>query len=138
MRLLRLTLSLVLFVGFGVSASSQVKQESQINRILPAKLTTRPPKIDGDLSDAVWQTAPKAATFYDANRGIAAPEQTEAWLTYDEKYIYVAFHAYDTKPLELSAQSFCKGISNQSIISNRRHRPGSDALVLCGNSAWYR
>ncbi len=56
------------------------------------------PVIDGDLSDPVWGSAARAEGFTDRNRGEAAPDQTTAWLAYDDAFIYVAFECRDAMP----------------------------------------
>ncbi|MGQ9525069.1 MAG: carbohydrate binding family 9 domain-containing protein [Armatimonadota bacterium] len=65
---------------------------------MPAVKAAEPPKIDGDVSDPVWATAPKASGFVDRMLGMRAPDDTFAWILYDSEYIYVAFHAFDSQP----------------------------------------
>jgi hypothetical protein len=96
----------------GAAASGQTPPQAQspaapeplVRRPLPARKTTAPPAIDGDLSDAAWTTAPRAAGFQDRAIGGPAPDQTEAWLLYDEKYIYVAFLARDARPDQITGR----------------------------------
>ena len=54
--------------------------------------TDRAPTIDGDLSDPAWQQAPKADKFVDPFTGKEVEDQTTAWIAYDDKAIYIAFH----------------------------------------------
>lgn len=63
-----------------------------------------PPTIDGDLADPIWKVAPKATLFFDRQQGTRAPDQTIAWLAYDDKYIYVAFHCKDSQPNQIVAR----------------------------------
>jgi hypothetical protein len=72
--------------------------DSATKRPLAAAKTDKPPTIDGDISDEAWKSAPKADKFYDRSQGSPAPDQTEAWLLYDSKFIYVAFHCHDSQP----------------------------------------
>ena len=76
---------------------------------LPAVKTESAPTIDGDLSDAVWQSAPKISEFYHIESGSPAPEQTAAWIAYDDKNIYVAFDCKDSHPEVIRAQQTKRG-----------------------------
>ena len=65
-----------------------------------AKRTDTPPKIDGDLSDSVWDKAPVILEFFQTEpEDLAQPtEKTEVKLLYDNDNIYVAFMNYDSDP----------------------------------------
>ncbi len=64
---------------------------------LEVKKTSEPIKIDGILDDSVWKTASRAANFVERSPGdMVKPEvETEAFITYDEEHLYVAFACYD-------------------------------------------
>jgi hypothetical protein len=53
---------------------------------------TKPPVVDGDLSDAAWQSAPELTGFTqrDPNEGQPATQQTRVKVVYDEDAIYFA------------------------------------------------
>ena len=53
-----------------------------------------PPVIDGNVDEAAWEQAPRAADFVTA-LGERATVQTEAMIGYDAENIYVAFVASD-------------------------------------------
>jgi TLP18.3/Psb32/MOLO-1 phosphatase superfamily protein/uncharacterized protein DUF5916/cellulose/xylan binding protein with CBM9 domain len=55
------------------------------------------PVIDGRLDDGIWKQAVILKDFYQVQPGdnIAASQPTEVLLGYDEKFLYIAFHAYD-------------------------------------------
>ena len=57
----------------------------------------KPPVIDGKLDDEVWKQAAVFKDFYQVNPGdnIAASRPTEAFIGYDSKFLYLAFHCYD-------------------------------------------
>lgn len=64
--------------------------------------------LDGLLNETVWQNA-SIATGFIQNRpsdGIAASQRTEAKILYTDKYIFVAFRAYDTAPDSIIAPLF--------------------------------
>jgi len=58
--------------------------------ILQAVRVTTPPVIDGDLSDAAWQTAPEFTDFtqHDPNDGEPSTMRTSVRVLYDDKAIY--------------------------------------------------
>ena len=57
----------------------------------------KPPVIDGKLDDEVWKRAASFKDFYQVQPGdnIAPSKPSEAFIAYDSKYLYLAFHAYD-------------------------------------------
>ena len=67
-----------------------------------------PIKIDGDLGDAGWRGAAKAGNFAEHAPGNQTKPavDTEAFITYDDSYLYVGFLCHD-KPGEVRA-SFCE------------------------------
>ncbi len=62
-----------------------------------------PPRIDGDLSDAVWETAAPAfrLTRQEPNPGTEASERTEVRALHDENNVYFAILCRDSKPDQL-------------------------------------
>src|SRR6185436_8432624 len=52
-----------------------------------------PIEIDGHLSDPGWQGAAEVTTWYETypRVNVPAPVESRAWLTYDDRYFYVAF-----------------------------------------------
>jgi hypothetical protein len=54
-------------------------------------------EIDGDLDDSGWVHAAKATHFTETWPGdqIKPPVETEALITYDDNYLYIAFKCYD-------------------------------------------
>jgi len=56
-----------------------------------------PIQIDGDLIDPGWQDAARALGFAEVSPGdqVAPPVESEAWITYDEENLYLAFVAHD-------------------------------------------
>ena len=57
-------------------------------------------KLDGELSEEVWQKAPVVSGFRqrDPNEGAAATYETEARVAYDANAIYIAVQALDPEP----------------------------------------
>ncbi|MGQ9698963.1 MAG: carbohydrate binding family 9 domain-containing protein [Armatimonadota bacterium] len=84
--------------------------QTSSQRDIPAVTIGSAPVIDGDLSDPCWNQAAKAEGFTDAFFGIPAQDQTTAYLAYDDKAIYVAFHAYDSQPDGIVARETKRGV----------------------------
>ena len=60
---------------------------------------TEPIRIDGILSEAVWQHEGFTDfTQRDPNEGILPTERTEVWITYDDGALYVAADMHDSAP----------------------------------------
>ena len=68
-----------------------------------------PPVIDGDASDECWQNSIQFTDFYFLSDGSAAKEPTTAWVCYDQKNIYVAFHCKDSQPNAIQYQQKKRG-----------------------------
>lgn len=86
--------------------------------------TTHPPVIDGVMDAGEWDRAAACTGFVTAFQGKLAKTQSTAWLTYDSRYIYVAF-----RNLRGSGMSF---------ISARARRDDDDAIVFDpANEIWF-
>jgi hypothetical protein len=64
----------------------------------------QPPVLDGDLSDAAWQSASRAETFYDRLKGNITTDETKVYFLYDNNYLYVAFACKDSQPDQITAR----------------------------------
>ena len=95
---------LVLLVAGLFAATVSLGFDDSIHRILTGAKASSAPKIDGDISDEVWKSAPLAEGFVDRQTGAPAPDATEARVLYDEQFIYVAFVCTETKPNEIAAR----------------------------------
>jgi hypothetical protein len=56
-----------------------------------------PPVIDGKLDEAAWQQAATFKDFYQTAPGdnVAPSKPTVAYMAYDERHLYLAFHCFD-------------------------------------------
>jgi hypothetical protein len=70
-------------------------------KVLMAKRTDHAPKIDGDLADSCWLTAPVAKEFIQnfPDFGKPASQKTEVRILYDDRAIYVGAYLYDDPSL---------------------------------------
>jgi hypothetical protein len=99
----RMTLAISAAALCTAPAMAQEKIDFQAYRPTATAVKITPaeaPKIDGDLSDAIWARAKKIDDFYSVDPIVgAAPKfRTEAWILYDEDNLYVAFRAHDAEP----------------------------------------
>jgi hypothetical protein len=124
----RRCLALALLACSSSSANAQQNQYTQ--RQIAAVKTDKPPVIDGDISDEAWKSAPKAETFLDIQNGNSVADQTIAWILYDEKFIYIAFHCKDSQPTSISARETVRDYINNDSTRYPRMRGGLVRSVL--------
>jgi hypothetical protein len=62
--------------------------------------TSRPPEIDGDLTDEPWAAAPPATHFTqrDPDEGKPSTQRTEVRFLYDDDALYVGVRLFDSRP----------------------------------------
>lgn len=71
-----------------------------------AARTQRPLRVDGILEAEEWKGATQLDSFvqFAPQRGEPAQEKTEAFVLYDDRYIYFGFRCYDSEPSRITAQ----------------------------------
>lgn len=76
---------------------AQAAFEPQFHPTLNIHKASAPITIDGDLGDAGWSNAARATGFAEVSPGDQTEPavHSEAWITYDERNLYVAFLAQD-------------------------------------------
>ncbi len=91
-----------LLLTAAVTAQTSPSNDEAALRIRPA---AGPITVDGDLQDAGWKGAAEVATFYNISPGDNAPPpvKTVAWITYDQRYFYIAFRCDDPSPSKIRA-----------------------------------
>lgn len=64
------------------------------------------PTIDGELNEAVWQTAERGSNFIqrEPDEGVAATQRSEFQVAYTQAALFLSFHAYDTDPSQIIAK----------------------------------
>ena len=86
-----------LLVCLAMTVQAQTREPSATFDI---KRASGPITIDGDLSDGAWKDAVRVDKWYETN----ATDNTEpkvknvAWITYDDRFFYAAFHFEDPNP----------------------------------------
>jgi hypothetical protein len=75
--------------------------------------TDRPPRLDGTLDDALWQTAPAIDDFRQREplETQSATEKTEVHILYDSRHIYFGIHCYDGDPKRIAATQLRQDLS---------------------------
>ncbi len=93
----------ILVIFFFVTQCIFNQERGKVVRI---KRIESPPKINGVLDDACWQSIQPIAGFYqyDPLNGMRASEETFVWLAYDSRNIYFAFHMKDSHPERIWAE----------------------------------
>ena len=67
--------------------------------------TAAPPRIDGNLDDAVWRQATRITEFVQQSplEGEPATEDTEVWVAYDDTHLYFGLYAHYSQPSMMRA-----------------------------------
>ncbi len=81
-------------------------QEQEKKNIIRITRTEVPPQIDGLLEDKSWESIQPVSGFFqhDPKNGEQASEETQVWVTYDQKYIYFAFLMKDSQANKIWAE----------------------------------
>jgi hypothetical protein len=84
---------------------SSAARGEESRRTVPIHRATGPIQIDGDLSDPGWQGAAAIDRFWETSPGddTEPKVKTVAWVTYDDKYFYIAVHCEDPEPGKIRA-----------------------------------
>ena len=71
--------------------------------VIEAKEVSTPPILDGNLDDPCWQSLPEITGFVDPRTRQLCAHQSAVKLCYDQRNIYVAFHAMHPDPAKIRA-----------------------------------
>lgn len=112
-------LLVVVLVASAVGPCALAYADNYSSRPLPAKRASQAPVIDGKLEDAAWKEASLASTFIDTVTEKPTTDQTEAWLLYDDKALYVAFYCHDSQPDKIVAREirYGAGMGNDDYVN---------------------
>ncbi|MGE5108257.1 MAG: DUF5916 domain-containing protein [Sphingobacteriales bacterium] len=94
----KIILSFVCFGYLCVSAQENTTFSFQSDYQLHITKTSTPIKIDGELNDVIWSTAEKTTPFWRKfpTDGGRPKRNTEVQVSFDDKFLYFAFTAYDS------------------------------------------
>ena len=83
-------------VSQAVTTSTMIRESSGKVTVRAMKLQT-PIKFDGVLDDAIYRTMAPYTDFIqqEPNEGKPATDRTEAWIVFDETYVYVSARLYE-------------------------------------------
>lgn len=104
--------------------------QPKVQPTLDVRPAPGPIEIDGNLDDAGWADVAKATGFTEFNptEGARPPVESEAWVTYDDEHLYLAFVAYDD-PAEI-----------RTSVQDRDQIFGDDFIGIMldtyGDAAW--
>lgn len=97
----------------------QIGNSQNSPKQLKAKYTTEAINLDGDLNDAIWQTAEKTTAFwqYFPTDSIKAKYQTTVQIAYNETTLYVAIkaEAVDNNFVVTSLRRDFSGVRNDNV-----------------------
>ena len=90
----------VALVGGGALAAEGPALDRAIVAVVIPDDTVSAVRLDGELNDAIWQTAPAVTAFVqrDPSEGAPPTYRTEARVAYSSTGIYVAVRAWDPEP----------------------------------------
>ncbi|MFZ4506859.1 MAG: sugar-binding protein [Fimbriimonas sp.] len=77
----------------------------------PAKATTKPPTLDGTITDSEWSDAVTFEGLQEFSTRQAAPDAAKFWLAYDSQYIYFAAKLADPQPSRIQANEYRSNVS---------------------------
>lgn len=120
--------------GLGLAAWGAA---AELPRISGGRVDTAP-TIDGVLAEGEWAQAKQATNFIDRVTGKAAPDQTTAWIGYDDQAIYVGFKCSDPEPGRIVGRAIQPGsdMDGEDLVAvvvnpyNTRTRSGASQFVV--------
>jgi Domain of unknown function (DUF5916)/Carbohydrate family 9 binding domain-like len=95
-------------LALAVAVTGSAPVEAQTNReqfVVEGRRVEKAPRIDGLLDDPAWQSATVIDQFtqQEPTEGAPASERTEVRVLYDPGHLFIAVHAYDSRPAEIVA-----------------------------------
>ncbi|HUQ19684.1 MAG TPA: DUF5916 domain-containing protein [Gemmatimonadaceae bacterium] len=98
---------LVALILAATPGDSVILKSPESVRIAIPKVTERP-TLDGKLDDAIWADAKQLTDFveYEPNDMRPGRERSVAYVAYDSQYLFLAFHAFESKPGNVRATIF--------------------------------
>lgn len=99
--------------------------------------TANPPQIDGYLNDDVWKHATVVNDFVQRlpHEGAQPTEKTEVRIAYTTTALYIAFHAFDTKPGQIVATVMKRDDSD--IVNNEQFAFAIDSYNDGRSGYWF-
>jgi hypothetical protein len=120
----------LLCLAFAAAAAAQTPAGS-LDRGIRAARTSRPPVIDGQLTDEGWASAVPAAGFTqrDPDEGKAPTERTEVRFLFDDDALYVGARLYDSEPVRIARRLSTRDSSADADVLSIYLDPMHDKLT---------
>ncbi|MBK9226690.1 MAG: hypothetical protein IPL67_06500 [Ignavibacteria bacterium] len=120
----------LLFVGISFADDNPDSTSTFIPNIKPElnvpRLAAENIKIDGDLSEYVWEKAALIDNFTEISPGdnIKPEQKTEGRVFYDEEYLYFGFTAYETDMMSAGIRNVLQSErdTRRSSVDNEQRR----------------
>ncbi|HUO84906.1 MAG TPA: DUF5916 domain-containing protein [Thermoanaerobaculia bacterium] len=102
----RVAVPALLLLISAVSSGWAQEAPSREPAVYPVERTAEAIRIDGELDEAVWRSAPTFELNYETRpaENQPPPVRTEVWITYDSNNFYAAFRAHDPDPDAIRAR----------------------------------
>lgn len=102
---------LVIMIILNLSVVMLMAEDNKVRRpitFMSIETIEQAPKLDGVLDDACWDKSVKVDQFYltAGDHGAPAKQKTEAYVSYDDEFLYVAFKCYDDDISKLKTVSY--------------------------------
>lgn len=105
---MRLVLFVIItsFLSVSLVSAQDIQETEIVNNYHDIPKTSENININASLDDPAWDSALKLTLDYEVNPGenIVPPVETEVYLIYSNKYLFIAFVAYDPNPSEIRAR----------------------------------
>ncbi len=126
-----------LFAALAVCGPPAMGLTAQENKVaVRATKVSKAPKIDGHLSDPVWNEASPFTEFLmvEPTAGAAPTERTEIRILFDEGNLYIGIHCFDSEPARIAANTLAHdqssgGENHMGYGGSTSQAGGSDDLV---------
>jgi hypothetical protein len=110
----------LIFAGVIFGSAALLGQSPKFVSSVTAVRLREPIRLDGVLSESVWQGPGTTAFFQqDPNQGQPVSEPTEVWVAYDDAALYIAGYMKDSHPDSIVAR-----------LARRDNDVGSDELIV--------
>lgn len=107
-------LLLVTPIFLGITAHARAANAASYTITMPVAQTA--PKLDGTLTDPAWKSAAHIQLGWDFTFRRAAEQQTDAYVTVDSKYLYVAFQAKQKEPIVATEHQNDQPLGSDDVV----------------------
>ena len=103
---MRPVIQILVVAGLTVALRLPTPSFAQADHVVGAARTSETVVVDGLLDPEEWAGAARVHSFiqFEPQRGDPALEPTEAYILYDEVYVYFGFRCFDSQPDKITAQ----------------------------------